>query len=114
MIEARVRTLNTKEAALFLKIHSVTLTKKAASGEIQAAKIGKCWVFLEVDLIAYIRSKYQMRALLSDDGKGKLCHFTNVRTHRFGGSKSVLADNSQYNVLLGLKTKSKPKNSTTG
>ena len=39
-----IKTMNISEAAAFLKIHPVTLSVKAASGEIQGAKIGKRWV----------------------------------------------------------------------
>ena len=83
------KTLTLEEAAEFLKIHPVTLSVKAASGEVPAAKIGRAWVFLEIDLITHIRSKYKMRALESDNGKETLtCHSTNARIPLFGGSKS--------------------------
>ena len=105
-------TLNLEEAATFLKIHTVTLSIKAASGEIQGAKIGKRWVFLKVDLIIHIRSQYQLRALQGEE-KEILCHSTNARTRLSGGLKSASVG-EQYKNLLGLTTKSKPKNSTTG
>jgi len=106
-----MKTMNIKEAAAFLKVHPVTLSMKASAGEIQGAKIGKCWVFLEVDLIEHIRSKYAMRALQSER-KETLCHSTNAKTLQHGGLKSPLLV-EQYNEVLGLKTKTKPKNSTT-
>lgn len=107
------KTLNLEEAAAFLKIHPVTLSTKAAAGEIQGAKIGRSWVFLEIDLITHIRSKYKARALKSDNGKETLtCHSTNAKIPTFGGLKSPLLE-KQYKELLGLPTKSKPKNSTT-
>ena len=43
-----MNTLTLQEAARFLKIHPVTLQDKARSGEIPGAKIGKCWVFVEL------------------------------------------------------------------
>ena len=104
-------TLNLKEAATFLKIHPVTLSTKAATGEILGAKIGRAWVFLEIDLITHIRSKYKVRALVSDNVKEISCHSTNAKTPRSGGLKSPLLE-KQYKELLGLPTKSKPKNST--
>jgi excisionase family DNA binding protein len=108
-----MKTMGIDDASQLLRVHPVTLSKMASSGEIPAAKIGKEWVFIEVDLIDYIRAQYKTRAL-EGERKETLCHFTNAKTQPFGGSKSVLADNRQYNVLLGLKTKSKPKNSTIG
>ena len=105
-----IKTLNIKEAAAFLKIHPVTLSVKAASGEIQGAKIGKRWVFLEVDLIEHIRSQYKWRAL-QGERKEALCHSTNAKIRPLGGLKSPSLD-EKYNDLLGLKTKSKLRNST--
>ena len=57
-------TLNLKEAAALLKIHPVTLQDKARADEIPGAKIGRAWVFIEIDLLEYIRSKCPRRALL--------------------------------------------------
>ncbi len=108
-----LNTMNLKEAATFLKIHPVTLSVKAASGEIQGAKIGKRWVFIEVDLVAHIRSQYQLRALEGEhERKQKLCHFTNAKTPLHGGLKS-LSVGKQYKEALGLPTKSKLRNSMT-
>ena len=60
------RTLSAHEAAEFLKIHRITLLRRARIGEIPGAKIGRAWVFLKVDLMAYLRSKYLPRALQGD------------------------------------------------
>lgn len=107
-----MRTLDLKEAAAFLKIHPVTLSVKASTGEIQGAKVGKCWVFLEVDLVAHIRAQYKVRALRGVHEKEKLCHSINVKTLLHGGLNSP-SEEKQYKNLLGLTTKSQPKNSMT-
>lgn len=104
-------TLNLQEAAVFLKIHEVTLSIKAASGEIRGAKIGKRWVFLKVDLVSHIRAQYKLRAL-QGDRKVETCHFTNAKTLPHCGSKSLSVE-KQYREALGLATKSQPKNTTT-
>ena len=52
-----IRTLNVEEACLFLKIHRSTLYEKIATGEIHAAKVGKAWVFVDLDLVDYIRKQ---------------------------------------------------------
>jgi hypothetical protein len=44
-----MNTLDLQAAAAFLRIHPVTLQEKARCGEIPGAKIGKCWVFVDVD-----------------------------------------------------------------
>ena len=105
------KTLNIAEAAAFLKIHPVTLSIKAATGEIQGAKIGKRWVFLEVDLVEHIRAQYQVRAL-QGERKETLCHSTNAKTPLHGGLKSPSVE-KHYKEALGLTTKSKPRNYTT-
>jgi excisionase family DNA binding protein len=51
-----MNTLNLQQAAELLRIHPVTLQAKAKAGEIPGAKIGKCWVFVDVDLIDHIRA----------------------------------------------------------
>ncbi|ARB93999.1 MULTISPECIES: helix-turn-helix domain-containing protein [Legionella] len=52
------RTLNINEASIFLGTHKETLRRKAAKGELPAVKIGRSWIFIEQDLVMYIRSKY--------------------------------------------------------
>ena len=99
-------TMNLIEAAAFLKIHPGTLSVKAASGEIPGSKIGKRWVFVDIDLVIHIRAQYQMRALQSDR-KETVCHSTNARTRPSGGLRSV-STGEQYKDLLGLRTKFKP------
>lgn len=105
-------TMGIDEASRLLKDHPVTLSKMASSGEIPAAKIGKKWVFIEVDLLDYIRAQYKLRAL-EGERKETQCHFTNAKTPPSGGSKSLSVDR-KYNEALGLTTKSKPRNSMTG
>ncbi len=52
-----MRTLNLLECAEFLKIERVYAMKLAGEGKLPGAKIGKAWVFLEEDLVAYLRTK---------------------------------------------------------
>ena len=105
-------TLTLQEAAALLKIHPVTLLGKARAGEIPGAKIGKCWVFVEVDLIEYIRSQYPRRALQGEHAEVSLCHSKNAKTHRIGGLISPMMD-AEYSTVLGLPTARKLRNTTT-
>lgn len=50
-----MRTFNVDECAQFLKIHRTTVLELAGKGELPGAKIGRAWVFLEDDLVAYVR-----------------------------------------------------------
>jgi hypothetical protein len=106
-----MHTLNLQQAADFLKIHPVTLGQKARAGEIPGAKIGKAWVFVEIDLTDYIRAQYQERAL-QGTLKETLWHSTNAKTRPSYGLKSASVD-EQYNAVLGPLTKLKPRNTTT-
>ena len=83
----------------------MTLQEKARAGEIPGAKIGKCWVFVDVDLIEHIRSQYPRRVLQSERKELEPCHSTNATTHRIGGSRSATAE-EQYSAALGLEDKS--------
>jgi hypothetical protein len=55
-----MNTFDLKEAAHFLKMHWQTLRTKAVAGEIPGAKISKSWVFIEEDLVRYVRSQYSV------------------------------------------------------
>lgn len=101
-----MRTMGIKEASAFLMIHPVTLYKMAERGEVPAAKIGKRWVFIDVDLIDYIRSKYQVQASLSDlnERSKALCHSPGVKIHPRGGSTLLPRMDDEYSKVLGLPT----------
>lgn len=60
-------TLDSDEAARFLKIHIETLFRLARDGKIPAAKIGRSWVFVTADLIQHLRAKYRQQ--LDKEGK---------------------------------------------
>ncbi|HHG91039.1 MAG TPA: DNA-binding protein, partial [Devosia sp.] len=51
-----MNSMNLEEAADFLKMSAEDLRRKAKTGRIPGAKPGKQWVFLETDLVAYLRS----------------------------------------------------------
>ena len=104
-----MQSLNLQQAAAFLHVHPITLLRKAQTGEVPAAKPGKCWVFLDVDLIEYLRSQYSQRASQGDTEETALCHSINEKTRRSGGSKSRSQALNRYNNLLALPTTKKPE-----
>lgn len=59
-----MKTLDLAECAEFLKIERTHALKLAGEGLLPGAKIGKAWVFLEDDLVEYLRTqvRQQMRA----------------------------------------------------
>lgn len=53
-----MKTLDLKEAAFFLRMSPEGLRRKIAKGELPASKIGRRWLFIEDDLVQYMRSSY--------------------------------------------------------
>ena len=69
-----MKTFGLNEAALFLRCHPEELRRRARAGVIPGAKVGRAWVFLEDDLVAYLRSRYPQlpASVASDSEKGDL------------------------------------------
>ncbi len=57
-----MKTYNLQETANFLKVHAETVSRLAKTGQLPGAKIGRSWVFLEDDLITYLREQIQAQA----------------------------------------------------
>jgi hypothetical protein len=109
-----MQSLGLKQAAQFLQMSPAALREKAKSGQIPAAKPGKRWVFLEDDLVAYVRSLYAGpgQAPLSGSSERKsLCHYTNAV--RPGTSMSDHLMDGEYADLLGLPTRNVRRSTTT-
>lgn len=103
-----MKTLDLAEAAQLLKLHSQTVLQRARSGDIPAAKPGKCWVFVEEDLINWLRSHYNSCRDARQGGHA-LCSLKE-KTQNFGGLNSQHQTAKLYDDLLGLPTKDKPRN----
>ena len=99
--------LSAEKAAEMLDIHPMTLKKKARSGEIPAGKSGRKWVFLDVDLVEYIRAQYKTETAPEIE----LCHSTSAKIRNTIGSRSSKTE-EQYAAVLGLQTVRKRKNTT--
>lgn len=56
-------TLRLQPAADLLGISAVTLRKRAAAGIVPAYKPGRSWVFIEEELLAYLKSKKPCRSI---------------------------------------------------
>ncbi|WMJ09302.1 helix-turn-helix domain-containing protein [Nitrosomonas sp. sh817] len=108
-----MKTFNLEEAALFLKLHREEVRRRTKAGIIPGVKLGKCWVFIEDDLVAYLRSLYATprQALQVGHEEKQLCHSLNAV--RRGGLVSPHQAASELDALLQLKIKPKHKNSTT-
>ena len=108
-----MKTLNLEEAALFFKLHPEEVRCRTKAGIIPGVKLGKRWVFLEDDLVSYLRSLYAIprQALQVGHGEKQLCHSLNAV--RRGGLVSPHQAASELDALLQQKIKPKHRNSTT-
>lgn len=106
-MENDYETFNLSQAAQFLNMSVSALRYKAKQGIINGAKPAKRWVFLKQDLVAYIRSHYDVSVEmpLSDSihREVKICHSINAEIR--GGLASQHQTDSEYVALLGLKKK---------
>jgi len=109
-----MKTLALRDAAELLHMNPEALRQKAKAGIIPAAKPGKCWVFVEEDLLNYLRSLYacrQQAVRVTDSSEVTQCHFTDAV--RRGGLRSPHQVENEYAGLLGLSTGKKRKSYTT-
>jgi len=52
-----MKTLDIDECAEFLKVNSTDVSEMVGTGELPGARIGRSWVFLEEDLVDYVRTQ---------------------------------------------------------
>lgn len=107
--------LDLKEAAHFLKMHPEEVRRRVKCGPLPGAKPGKVWIFIEDDLVAYVRARYaspRQALQVTPTKEQAICHSTNAEVR--GGSTSPRHQESVLDVLLKQAAKPKPKNSTTG
>jgi len=94
-------------AAEFLHCHPEWLRLQAKMGHIPGEKPGKSWVFIEEDLVAYIRAQYPAAQMMEQVEKQETssCHSIKEKIAHTGGSKSRSQANHQCREALGLGTK---------
>ena len=104
-----MKTLDLLEAAKLLKLHPQTLLQRARAGEIPAAKPGKCWIFIEEDLIDWIRSQYNRPQQDVGQGGKEVCSLKE-KTANTGGIALPRQTAQQYANLLKLPIREKLRN----
>jgi hypothetical protein len=110
-----MKTLDLKEAAAFLKMHPEEVRRRARLGQLPGAKVGKRWVFLEDDLVAYVRASCpsSRQALqVTSPKEQQTCHLSSAEIR--GRSPSPRHQESALDALLKQAVRRKPKSSTTG
>ncbi|PPC90948.1 MAG: hypothetical protein CTY35_14000 [Methylotenera sp.] len=104
MTTTSFKTIGIKEAAELLMVHPVTLYRMAERGEVPAVKPGKRWVFVDIDLIEWLRAQYLTQTSVSDSTERmNLCHYTNVKAQVSGGMSLKMPAEKEYKIALGLK-----------
>lgn len=110
-----MRTFNLDEAARFLRMSPNVLRERARRGDLPAAKPGKAWVFLEEDLVAYLRRLYaetRQAPLSGSDTEVRVWAYTDAVMS--GGSASRPPTAGEYADLLGLPTETALRSTKTG
>jgi excisionase family DNA binding protein len=104
-----VRTFGLEEAAAFVGLHPHTLEEKARNGEVPAAKPGKRWIFIDIDLAEWLRSQYRGK----DDEKGgeAECHYTGEVV--YGGVAGASRAAKSLQKALERPTGKRRRNTTT-
>jgi len=102
-----METLDLDQASKLLKLHPSTVLAKARAGEIPAAKPGKCWVFIDIDLLDWLREQYTSnRQKVSALKKGeRTCSLKERKV--ITGISSLPSKEKQYTDLLEPATKNK-------
>lgn len=109
-----MKTLTLQEAAHFLHMHPEVLRREAKAQRIPGIKIGKKWLFIDIDLVEFMRTLYAdhwqaLRVTVRKEVTN--CHSQNAVMS--GGSTSLLQMDNEYSDLLGLVKKPKLRNITT-
>ncbi len=110
-----MRTFDVQEAADFLHISARVLRKRARNGEVPAARPGKCWVFIEEDLVEYLRHQYSPHRHMPRAGSnvgGTTWESTNAE--RYGGSGFMPPMASEYERVLKRRINKSRKRCMTG
>jgi len=101
-----MNTLDLTDAAALLHMSEDALMRKARAGIIPGCKPGRQWVFLEVDLIEWMRSQY------SQTPKTRARQWSSKKEGISGTSTSGIKD-VELGDLLKRVIKSRPRNCMT-
>ena len=107
---SRPRTLDLEAAANFLQISKEELRRRVKKGVVRGAKPGKCWAFLEDDLVDYFRSLYpENQAGISENDEATCSTDAGKR----GGLILPHQSAREFDAVLAQRIKPRHKNSMT-
>ena len=113
-LTVHIETFDLEGAAGFLHMNPEVVRRKVVGGEIPAAKTGKGWVFVNVDLVAYIRSRYPDKRQTpqgSENEEESKCHSENAAAS--GTSISSRRTEREYEKALEQQKGGKRRSTTT-
>ena len=87
-----------QEAANFLKLNPEVVRKRAFKGDIPASKKTGRWLFVESDLIEWLRSGYGENKCFTEEK-------TKITSQQVIGGQTLHCTDSEYTKALALKTK---------
>jgi hypothetical protein len=97
-----MKTLGAVEAAAFLNIDIDTLRQRTKQGKIPGGKVGRAYVYVEDDLLQFVRSRYKRPA----DSEGTRWGCTNDKalpTTGFGSATAGQKLDKALAQILGKK-----------
>jgi hypothetical protein len=109
-----MNTLDLHQAAAFLHMHPEEVRRRAKLGLLPGAKPGKSWIFIEDDLVDYVRSQYAVPRQALQVTPRKDTSFSSANAAIRGGSTPQGQKESPLDILLKQKLASKSKNRPAG
>ncbi len=102
------RVLTLPEAAQLLHSHEDTVTEAIRTRGLPAAKVGRCWLFIDDDLIAWLRDQYsQPKPTAGDD---TTCGSTDEARGASGGLTSPSRAARDLFAALAPQTRQRRRN----
>ncbi|PHV09987.1 multidrug DMT transporter permease [Chitinimonas sp. BJB300] len=106
-----MQTYSIKEAAKLLRCHPETLRQLTKQGKAPGRKVGRCYVYLEQDLLQYARGEYNPATRQALARKDTPCHSTYLKTPATGTLPSPRQAAKELDALLAQKSETRRKNS---
>ncbi|PHV12073.1 multidrug DMT transporter permease [Chitinimonas sp. BJB300] len=108
-----MQTYSIKEAAKLLRCHPETLRQLTKQGKAPGRKVGRCYVYLEQDLLSYARGEYNPTTRQALVEKETLCRSTSKKTQAFGTLTSACQTARDLDALLAPQSRPKRRNTMT-
>ena len=99
-----MNTLNLSQASNFLHVSERVLADMARSGKVPVAKVGAAWVFLESDLISWLRGKYAWHSSGAENGGTTTYKSQDNHANRDHSRRGTRSKPEHYTIVSYLKS----------